>query len=353
MRLVRPRSAAPLIFLMLAACSSGKADPPQAPLVRTLVVGQADAAPLRYTGVVRARIESDLGFRVGGKIVERLVDPGQRVRRGQALMRLDVTDLGLAASAAADRLRAAQAEATRAGAEEARLRRLVEAGAVSRSAYEVALAATQSATANLSAARAGADEAANQRGYATLLADADGVVTDVLAQPGQVVSAGASIVRLARAGDREAAITVPETQVAALPRVGHAVLYGSDRPLTARLREVAGAADPLTRTYDARFALAETDLPLGATVTVELPRTGASRLAVPLSALHDGGGGPGVWVVRSGRVTLRRVQVAALGEEIASIAPGALAPGERIVALGAHLLREGQPVRVAAAASGR
>lgn len=324
-----------------------------APLVRTVVVGQADAAPLRYTGVVRARIESDLGFRVGGKIVERLVDPGQRVRRGQALMRLDVTDLGLAASAAADRLRAAQAEATRAAAEEARLRRLVEAGAVSRSAYEAALAAAQSARANLSAASAGADEAANQRGYATLLADADGVVTDVLAQPGQVVSAGAPIVRLARAGAREAAVAVPEPQVATLPRVGHAILYGSNRPLAARLREVAGAADPQTRTYDARFTLADADLPLGATVTVELPRMGASRLSVPLSALHDAGGGPGVWVVRSGRVTLRRVQLAALGEETASIAPGALSPGERIVALGAHLLREGQPVRVAAAASGR
>ena len=351
MRLVQPRSAAPLIFLTLAACTSGKADTSAAPLVRTVVVGQADAAPLRYTGVVRARIESDLGFRVGGKIVERLVDPGQRVRRGQALMRLDVTDLGLAASAAADRLRAAQAETTRAAAEEARLRRLAEAGAVSRSGYEAALAAAQAARANLSAAGAGADEAANERGYATLFADADGVVTDVIAQPGQVVTAGAPVVRLARAGEREAAIAVPETQVAALPRVGRAVLYGSDTPLTARLREVAGAADPLTRTYAARFALADAGLPLGATVTVELSRAGASRLAVPLSSLHDGGGGPGVWVVRSGRVTLRRVQVAALGEETASIAPGALAPGERIVALGAHLLREGQPVRVAAAAA--
>jgi RND family efflux transporter MFP subunit len=351
MRLVRPRSAAPLIFLTLAACSAGKAAPPTAPLVRTLVVGQADAAPLRYTGVVRARIESDLGFRVGGKIVERLVDPGQRVRRGQPLMRLDVTDLGLAASAASDRLRAAQAEATRAAAEEARLRRLVEAGAVSRSTYEVALAAAQSASANLSAARAGADEAANQRGYATLLADTDGVVTDVLAQPGQVVSAGAPVVRLARAGDREAAVAVPETQVATLPRVGQAILYGSDRPIAARLREVAGAADPLTRTYDARFTLADAGLPLGATVTVELPRTGASQLAVPLSSLHDGGGGPGVWVVKAGRVTLRPVQVAALGEETASIAPGALTQGDRIVALGAQLLREGQAVRVATAAA--
>ncbi|CAN7649317.1 efflux RND transporter periplasmic adaptor subunit [Phenylobacterium sp. LjRoot225] len=354
MRLARPRSAAPLIFLTLAACGSGKAaSPPAPPLVRTLVVGQADSAPIRYTGVVRARIESDLGFRVGGKIVERLVDPGQRVRRGQPLLRLDATDLRLEAAAAVDGLRAAQAEATRADAEEARLRRLVEAGAVSRSAYDVALAAARSAGANLSAARAGAGQAANQQGYATLLADADGVVTEVLAQPGQVVSAGAKVVRLARAGDREAAVAVPETQVATLPRVGRAFPYGSETPLPARLREVAGAADPLTRTYDARFALADPDLPLGATVTVELPRLTASRLAVPLSALHDGGAGSGVWVVRSGRVTFRRVQVAALGEETASIAAGALAPGDRVVALGAQLLREGETVRLADAGSPR
>jgi RND family efflux transporter MFP subunit len=352
MRLVH--SAAPLILLTLAACGAGNAAQPQAPpLVRTLVVGQADSAPLRYTGVVRARIESDLGFRVDGKIVQRLVDPGQSVRRGQALMRLDVTDLGLAASAAVDRLRGAQAEATRARAEEARLRRLVEAGAVSRSAYDVALAAAQSTEANLSAARSSSAQAANQQGYATLFADADGVVTDVLAQPGQVVSAGAPIVRLARAGEREAAVAVPETQVATLPRVGRAILYGSDTPLTARLREVAGAADPSTRTYDARFTLAAPNLPLGATVTVELARATASLLAVPLSSLHDGGAGPGVWVVKAGRVTFRPVQVAALGEESASIAGGALAPGDRVVALGAQLLREGVPVRVGEATVAR
>jgi len=312
-----------------------------------VAVGNAGSGTLSYTGTVRSRIESDLGFRVGGKIVERLVDAGERVRRGQPLMRLDATDLGLAATAAADRLRAAQAEATRAAADEARLRRLVETGAVSRSAYDTALAAARSSEANLSAARASANEAANQQGYATLVADADGIVIDLLAQPGQVVSAGTPVVRLARAGSREAAVAVPETQLATLPRAGRAVLYGSGQILPARLREVAGAADRLTRTYDARFELGDADLPLGATVTVQLPRPTAAPLAVPLSALHDGGAGPGVWVVRTGRVTFRPVSVAALGEESASIAAGALAPGDRIVALGAHLLREGQAVRLA------
>lgn len=345
-----PRPLAALISLALASCGSGNAESPvEPPLVRTLVVGAASAAPIRYTGVVRARIESDLGFRVGGKITERLVDPGERVRRGQPLMRLDATDLGLAAAVAADRLRAAQAEATRAAADEARLRRLVEAGAVSRSAYDAALAAARSSAANLSAARSGASEAANQRSYGTLFADADGVVTDVLAQPGQVVSAGAPVVRLARAGGREAAVAVPETQLATLPREGRAFLYGSGVPLPARLREVAGSADGLTRTYDARFALGAADTPLGATVTVELPRRTAPQLAVPLTSIHDAGRGAGVWLVRSGRVTFRPVTIAALGEETATIAASGLSPGDRIVALGAQLLREGEAVRVAGA----
>lgn len=341
----------PVVLLMLfalAACGPDKADEEaRGPLVRTALVGDAQAGSLRYTGVIRSRTESDLGFRVGGKIVQRLVDPGQTVRRGQPLMRLDATDLQLAASASRDQLRAAEALANQAGAEEARQRRLLEAGAVSRSSYELALANARSAQAAAAAARSGASQAGNQAGYGVLLADADGVVTEVLAQPGQVIQAGAVVARLARAGSREAAVAVPETQVTGLPRNGQAFLYGSDAPLSAQLREVAGVADPLTRTFDARFVLNRSDLPLGATVTVELPRAATADLQVPLTALHDRGAGPGVWVVRSDQVRFRPVRVARLGEEAASIEAGSLASGDRIVTLGAHLLREGQRVRTA------
>jgi RND family efflux transporter MFP subunit len=340
------RLSAALPFLALSACGAGQAESaPASPLVQTVLIGPASAAPLRYTGVVRARIESDLGFRVGGKILQRLVDAGEAVRRGQPLMRLDATDLALSAAAAGNQVRAAQAEASRAAAEETRLRRLVEAGAVSRSAYDAALASARASAASLAAARSAAREASNQRSYGTLVADADGIVVDVLAQPGQVVSAGAPVIRLAQAGSREAAIAVPETQLAMLPREGRALLYGTNTELPARLREVAGTADGLTRTFAARFTLGDAVVPLGATVTVELPRPAGAALEVPLSALHDRGMGPGVWVFRTGRVSFRPVKVIVLGEETASIAPGALAAGERIVALGAHLLREGQGVR--------
>jgi RND family efflux transporter MFP subunit len=289
-----------------------------------------------------------LGFRVGGKVVQRLVDPGQHVRRGQVLMRIDATDLQLEASASRDQVRSAEAQAAQATAEEARQRRLLDAGAVSRSAYDAALAASESAQASVAAARSGARQAGNQAGYGTLVADADGVVTEVLAQPGQVVAPGAVVVRLARAGNREAAVTIPETQLANLPRTGQAYLYGSTTPISAQLREVAGVADPLTRTFDARFVLSQSELPLGSTVTVELPRATTDKIQVPLTALHDPGSGPGVWVVRDNKVRFRQVQVDRLGEEAASIAAGSLSAGDRIVTLGANQLREGEAVRMAA-----
>lgn len=348
--LVSPfRAAAALALLTLTACGPGKAPETDTALVRTTVLGSAGSAPIRYTGVIRSRTESDLGFRVGGKVIQRLVDPGQTVRRGQVLMRLDATDLQLAAGASRDQLRSAEAQAAQATAEEARQRRLLDAGAVSRSAYDLALANAQSAQAAVAAARSGASQAGNQAGYGTLVADADGVVTEVLAQPGQVVAPGTVVVRLARAGNREAAVAVPETQLAGLPRTGRAFLYGSDAPVSAQLREVAGVADPLTRTFDARFVLNRSDLPLGSTVTVELPRATTAELQVPLTALHDRGAGPGVWVVAGDQVRFRPVRVVRLGEEAAAIEGGGFTGGERIVALGAHLLRDGQHVRVATA----
>lgn len=343
------RAAAALALLTLNACGPGKVPETDTVLVRTTVLGSAGSAPIRYTGVIRPRTESDLGFRVGGKVVQRLVDPGQTVRRGQVLMRLDATDLQLAAGASRDQLRSAEAQAAQATAEEARQRRLLDAGAVSRSAYDLALANARSAQAAVAAARSGASQAGNQAGYGTLVADADGVVTEVLAQPGQVVAPGTVVVRLARAGNREAAVAVPETQLAGLARTGQAFLYGSTTPVPAQLREVAGVADPRTRTFDARYVLARADLPLGSTVTVELPRATTAELQIPLTALHDRGAGPGVWVVTGDQVRFRPVRVVRLGEEAAAIEGGGFAGGERIVALGAHLLRDGQRVRIATA----
>ena len=342
---------AAIFAALLSGCSGSPPAPPADPLVETAIaapdgglVGDA------YTGTVHARIESVLAFRVPGKIVARLVDAGTRVRAGQPLARLDAADLALAASAAADKVRAAEADAARTAADEARLRPLVATGAIAPTTYDGARAARDAASANLSAARASAANAANQRGYTTLVADADGVVTEVLAEAGQVVAAGTPVLRLSRSGPREALVAVPETALAALPKSAQATVYGRSARIAATLREVAGAADPYTRTFAARYVLAgqPEDAPLGATVTLRLPGTTAAAARVPLGALVDLGSGPGVWVIRPDRtIRFQPARPLRLTEEEALLSAAALAPGTRVVALGGHLLHPGQKIRPA------
>ncbi|WP_233237046.1 efflux RND transporter periplasmic adaptor subunit [Bordetella sp. LUAb4] len=349
-------ATATLLVAVLAACSPAPADDPRAgvPLVRVATV-QAPAAAVRtYTGVVVARVQSDLGFRVAGKVVERLVDTGQQVRRGQPLMRIDPTDLALATRAREQAVSAARARAQQTAADEKRYRELVGAGAVSASAYDQIHAAAETARADLSAAQAQADVARNEAGYATLFADADGVVMTTLVEPGQVVTAGQTVVRVARAGPREAVIDLPETLRPALGSTGEARLYGGKGdPVAVRLRELSDYADPRTRTFEARYVLdpSTAQAPLGATISVTIGDAhGAPVVEVPLAALHDEGRGAGVWVLSGdpAKVTWRAVQVSTLGEETATVSAG-LSPGDRFVALGAHLLHEGEQVRAAPA----
>lgn len=337
----------------LGGCSAQPAAEAAPPFVHVALV-QSDtgsAAGQAFTGTVHARIESALAFRVPGKITERLVSNGQRVRAGQPLLRLDARDLGLAADAATGRLRAAAADAARTAADEARLRPLVASGAVSALSYDGARAARDAAQSNLSALRAAAANSANERGYATLFADADGVVTDVLAEPGQIVAAGTPVLRLARAGAREALVAVPETAVTQLPRTAQAQIYGANTAFAASLREVAGAADPLTRTFAARYVLSgpADAVPLGATVTVRVPGSAGNTVRVPLAAVVDQGRGPGLWIIGAdARVRFRAVQPLRLTEEDALLPAGGLPLGTRVVALGGQLLHAGQKVRLAA-----
>lgn len=354
----------PALPLALAACGSkAPADPrTDAPLVRAATVQGAAAAARSFSGTVAARVQSDLGFRVAGKVLQRLADTGQAVKRGQVLMRLDPADLKLAALALQEAAAAARARALQTAQEEARYRELRGTGAVSMSAYEQAKAAADAARAQLSAAEAQAEVARNASRYTELVADADGVVMDMLAEPGQVVSAGQPVARVAHAGQREAVIQLPETLRPAAGSAAQATLFGKeDQPLPARLRQLSDTADKQTRTYEARYVL-EGQLataPLGATVTIRIPGAPAAApgvLSVPLGALHDAGKGPGVWLIHGepAQVSWRPVTVRQLGEDAARV-DGQLKQGDRIVALGAHLLREGEPVRLAgqAAAGGQ
>lgn len=340
-----------IALLGLAACKPDEKDArTNDQLVRVVDVLPAAASERGFTGVVAARIQSNLGFRVGGKINERLVDVGQTVKAGQPLMRLDRTDFEHTITAQIGNVAAAKARLIQAAADEARYRALVSSGAVSKAAYDQAKATADSATALLDAAQAQLKIAQDDSSYSSLLADADGVVVETMAEPGQVVAAGQAVVRLAHAGPREASINLPETVRPGIGAAAQAGLYGGDSKFPARLRQLSDAADPLTRTYEARYVLdgAGSRAPLGATVTVYLPTDEPGAVSVPLSAIDDEGKGPGVWKLdaKTSLVSFQPVRVVGLGAELAILGDG-VTVGEQIVALGGHLLHQGEHVRVA------
>ena len=350
-----------LLPFVLAACSdatSSSTDPRlQPPLVRIETVESSVQSERSFTGIVAAHVQSDLGFRVPGKVLGRLVDAGQTVKRGQALMRIDPTDLRLAMRAHEEAVAAARARARQAADDEARYRRLVSANFVSAAAYDKVKAAAEAARAELNAADARADVARNETDYAVLLSDADGVVVETLAEPGQVVAPGQVVVRVARAGPREAIIELPETLRPAIGSTGQATMYGSRLTGSAKLRQLSDAANRHTRTFEARYVLEGplAEAPLGSTVSVQISDArSAPALQVPIGAIFDPGKGPGVWLVQgeTPRVTWRAVQIAGLSGEAASVV-GNLEAGDRVVALGAHLLHEGEHVRLAQSEAAR
>src|SRR5688572_12860178 len=265
-------------------------------------------------------------------------------------MRIDPTDLRLAVRAHDEAVAAAKARARQTADDEARYRDLVAGGAVSASAYDKVKAAAEAAAAELNAAEAQADVARNATGYAVLFADADGVVVETLAEPGQVVAAGQVVVRVAHAGRREAIIELPETLRPAIGSTGRATLYGSGVTGSAKLRQLSDAANRQTRTFEARYVLEDrlADAPLGSTISIQISDgRSVPALQVPIGAIFDPGKGPGVWLVEgeTPRVTWRAVQLTGLSDDAASVV-SKLEAGDRVVALGAHLLHEGEHVRL-------
>jgi RND family efflux transporter MFP subunit len=331
------------------------AEPAAAPrvvMVRTARFG-AEAPEHRLPGIVAARTEADLGFRVGGKVVERGASVGDRVRAGDVVARLDETDLRLELEAAEAARTAARIALDKAEANFARVTSLQSSGWASRQASDAETVAVEEARARLLQAERTAELARNRLGYATLTADADGIVTETLAEPGQVLAAGQPVVRIARAGGREAVVAIPEAMVrgigAARARVELWSEPGVERDAT--LRELSPIADGATRTFEARYALPDSaDLELGMSVTVSLATGDAEpAAAVPLSAVLDEGAGPQVWVVgRDGRLQARPVRIGSYDGAAARIVDG-LANGDRVVVLGAHKLQAGEPVRAVAA----
>lgn len=341
----------PILFLLLgllSACHSpdGTTDPRLLPpLVQAVSVTASSGATRQFSGVVAARVESSLSFRVGGKIIERLVDVGQAVHKGQVLLRLDPADLGLGLSAQQSTVAAARAQAADANANLKRLEGLVQQGAISATDYDHALSAAHAADAQLAAAEAQASLSRNARDYGELRADADGVLVSRSADVGQVVAAGQSLLVLAHAGPREAVVELPEGW-RPVPGSSANVRLADGSTGLARLRELAAAADPLSRTYSARYVLAAgaSEAPLGSSITLGLSAPTGAGSEIPLTALYDPGSGPGVWRIRNEQIAFQPVHVLALGAE--SVQVDGLEPGTRIVSLGAHLLHEHESVRV-------
>lgn len=320
------------------------------PFVRVAVTTSASGAERRFTGVVAARVQSSLGFRVPGKIVERMINVGQPVKAGQPLMRIDETDLRLALTAKRNAAAAARAVLTQATSDEARYAILVKNGfASSPQRYEQAKAALDTATAQAAAAEAEARVAENELGYSVILADADGIVVETLGEPGQVVAAGQVVIRVAQAGPREAVVSLPETVRPAIGSEADATLYGiSGRHFRALLRQLSDSADLQTRTYEARYVL-DTEAsvaPLGATVTVRVSASSVEpEVEVPLGAVLDDGQRTGVWRLDEAgtAVAFQPIRIVRVTSETAIVS--GLEEGRKIVSLGAHLLREGQQVR--------
>ncbi|MBA8879180.1 efflux RND transporter periplasmic adaptor subunit [Phyllobacterium myrsinacearum] len=323
-----------------------------APFVSVAEAKKAGTAERSFTGNVASRVQSNLGFRVPGKIVQRMVDVGQQVRQGQVLMRIDETDLQLALTAKRNTVIAAQAVLIQVQADEKRYAALVKNGlAATPQRYEQAKAALDTASAQLAAAEADTKVAENAATYTVLLADSDGTVVATLGDPGQVVAAGQTVIQLAQAGPREAVVWLPETLRPDIGSEAHASVYGGDGLSgKARLRQISDAADPQTRTYEARYVLdgAAASAPLGSTVTIKiLDAHRQSEVAVPVGAILDDGSRTGVWVVDGATSTVKftPVKIKQISEEMAFIT--GIGIGEKVVALGAHLLENGAVVRVA------
>ena len=343
--------------LLLAACSKPEPLPEPVRAVKLLTVGvQPLQAQHEYAGQVRARTEASLGFQVGGKIAQRPVELGQRVRAGQLLAELDPQDYRLAAQAAQAQVSAAQTQRDLAAADAKRYGALKEQNFISGAELERRQATLRSAQAALEQARAQASTQGNQTAYTRLVAKVAGVVTAVLAEPGQVVSAGTPVLRIAVDGPRDVEFAVPEDQLAQLAP-GQTVqvrLWAGQALLRGKVREVAASADPVTRTYAVKVAIdsaGSTPPPLGATAYVALGATRsagpAAVMHLPTSALLRQGQGTAVWVYEPGSGTVRAqpVQIAGADGNSAVVASG-LSPGMQVVAAGVHVLSPGQKVTV-------
>lgn len=319
--------------------------------VRTLTLAPASTeATMDLSGEVVPRYDSRLGFRVAGKIIARKVEVGSLVKRGQVLMQLDPADLQLSQAQAKAAVGAADSQLALAKADLERYRELRAKNFVSQAVLDAKEASFKSAQSAHDQASAGLRVQANQSSYTTLVADAEGVVTGIDAEVGQVVAPGSPVVRLARSGAIEVKVSIPEDRVEAIRQAKSVVVRTwaqQDHPVPGVVREIAPAADPATRTFSARIAMPNppADIRLGMTAIVSFRSPLPPGIRLPLTALLSDQGKTSVWVVDKGKVKLVPIEVAGpQGNEI--LVASGLDAGQEVVIAGVHLLREGQKVNV-------
>ncbi len=340
--------------LALGACSGKKETPEPIRSVKLITVGASDVnVQGEYAAEVKARVESRLGFRVGGKILVRQAEAGQRVQAGQVLAEVDVQDYALAAQAAQAQVIGARSQRDLAAADYKRYEALLAQNFISAAELERRSATLKAAQATLDQALAQAQSQSNQAAYAKLTAPTAGVITGIEAEPGQVVSAGQAVVRFAQEGPRDAVFAVPEHVVSRL-KLGQkmtATLSNGQQTLSGQVREIGASADPATRTFTVKLGLVKAEiLPLGITLNVHAPQLAGSQsnvIKVPTSALRQEGQQSAVWVFdpASSTVSSQAVQVATADGNEVVIASG-LKAGQQIVSAGVHVLSPGQKVTV-------
>ena len=343
---------------VLGACSKTEPAPDPVRAVRTVTISpQTAGGSYEYAGEVKARTESRLSFRVSGKMIKRLVDLGDTVKTGQMLAQLDARDLRLGQDAARATVAAAQANYDQSAADFKRYKDLADKGFIGPAELDRREMAAKTARAQLDQARAQSSVQGNQAGYASLVADASGVITGVDLEPGMVASAGTPVLRLAHEGPRDVVFSVPEDKVAMVKALGaqpgrfSVRLWGSpDAPLPATIREISAAADPVTRTFLVKadigpVAVGGVGLGQTATVLMELPQTaGATKL--PLSALREEQGRSAVWLVDRASMTVKSQDVKLAGADgNDAVVVAGLAPGQIVVTAGVHVLSPGQKVK--------
>lgn len=351
-RIDYPGRAVAALLIILAGCSRPVEKTEDIRPVRAIVLS-ADNVDLvaEFPGEVRARVETRLAFRVGGKIIARKVDPGALVKRGQVLMQLDPQDLQLVQAQANAGLRSAESNLALAQAERSRYQGLRQKNFVSQAVLDAKEAAYQAAQASHDQALAAYKNQLNQTGYSTLVANVDGVVTGIDAEVGQVVAAGSPVMRVAQIGEKEIVIGIPEDKVDALRRVTDVRVRIWAHPNTiiaGKIRELSPVADPATRTYTAKIAIpdAPVDVRLGMTATVAFAaRSPSAMLKVPLTAIFQQKDTTAVWVVEHGAVRMAPVRLAAAaGNDI--LLAGGVTPGQTVVTAGVHSLKPGQKVKI-------